>query len=94
MNEFRQRFTYQGPVILLVDGHLAHVTPGSWLLRVEPYHTHSTGCTQLSHLASVQFVRFRDFRDSGSKGEADERNERRDTKNLQLSFLSITTQLF
>jgi hypothetical protein len=29
INYFHQKFAYEGPVILLVDGHSRHVTPGS-----------------------------------------------------------------
>jgi hypothetical protein len=42
----------------------ARDSPGHSLLRGEPHHAHSTGCTQLSHLAAVRIVCFRDFSDS------------------------------
>jgi hypothetical protein len=86
INELRQKFAYEGPVILFVDGNSMHLTP-----RVIAFcETNRVICIRLvvhsshiSHPLGLHF--FRDFQDSASKGEADERNERRDTENLQSS---------
>jgi hypothetical protein len=90
INYFCQKFPYENPVILLVNGHLTHITPGSWcfaertaLSSLGWSYTAVTSCNRSIYSFSG-FSRF----SIKTRSRRNERKERHG-KYTRLSFPSI-----
>jgi hypothetical protein len=78
INGLRQKFAYEGPVILRVDGHSTHVTPRGIafcganriiLVRLVPHSSHISQPLDLCVLGIVKILYKRGNQTKGMKGE-------------------------
>jgi hypothetical protein len=90
INELRQKFAYEGPIIVFVDGNSTHV-----ILRSQPFAGRIVSCSfDWLHTAVISRNRaiyaFSGFSRFCIKGRSKRKErKRRDGKSTEFSFLSI-----